>query len=274
VWRRARLCVNADTGSAGWLRSGGALSRGGIVRAVRDIAGFDPTFDFRSDAGGDDPDSTSPTLRDYHMLLWSKPLPDGAYFELDDITAGAYLHHRSEHGEFFLASDAAIPTFIRYLRIPDFVRLIPKSQRDEFDTITYQMGGMMLFPGNKIDGKQTINGAKGFNRQICDRLDLTVECIRQHYQHNLEGNNPLADVLSRYGDFFALFEDFGGFVDFFLLQDLVSDDFSSVRFFMPHEGLGTSPLPSTLDSYQVYRKSAVEFVEARNRRMTDYAARR
>ena len=40
------------------------------------FGGFDPTFDFRTEAGGEDPDSTSPTLRAYHKLLWSKPLAE------------------------------------------------------------------------------------------------------------------------------------------------------------------------------------------------------
>jgi hypothetical protein len=34
----------------------------------------------------------------------------------------------------------------------------------------------------------------------------------------------------RYRDFFALFESFRGYVDFFLLQDLVTDDYSGVTF--------------------------------------------
>jgi hypothetical protein len=148
---------------------------------VSDIGGFDPTFDFSTDAGGGDPDSTSPTLRAYHRLLWSKPLPSGASFDLDDTTLRAYLHHGSERGEFRLTSDAAVPTFIKYPEMTDIIRLVPESEREVFDTTTYQMGGMMLFPGNKIDGKQTINGAKGFHPQIRDRLDVTVECIRQHY---------------------------------------------------------------------------------------------
>jgi hypothetical protein len=242
-----------------------------IVRDMGDIGGFDPTFDFRTEAGGGDLDSTSRTLRAYHKLLWSKPLPSGTSFNLDDTTPGAYLHHRSERGEFRLASDAAIPTFIRYQGMTDIIRFIPASEREEFDTITYQMGGMMLFPGNKIDGKQTINGAKGFHPRIRDRLDLTVECIRQRY---LKGSSPLAEVLDRYEDFFDLFENFGGYVDFFLLQDLVSDDLSLVRFFSPHAGFRSSPLPSTPASFQDYRLNAIAFVQARNRRMTDYAARR
>jgi hypothetical protein len=93
---------------------------------------------------------------------------------------------------------------------------------------------------------------------------------------NLLAGSPLRwrRFLIRYGDFFALFEDFGGYVDFFLLQDLVSDGVSTVRFFMPYAGFGASPLPSTLDSYQDYRLSAIAFVEARNRRMAEYAASR
>ena len=41
---------------------------------------IDITFDMRTDANGGDPDTTSPTLRRYHKLLWSRPLPNGADF--------------------------------------------------------------------------------------------------------------------------------------------------------------------------------------------------
>ena len=62
-------------------------------------------------------------------------------------------------------------------------------------------------------------------------------------------------------------------LQFLLLQDLVSDDLSSVRFFMRYEGFGASPLPSSVDRYRDYRLRAIAFVQARNRRMTDYLDR-
>ena len=64
---------------------------------------IDITFDFRSDTPGypkRDPDTVSPTLRRYHKLLCSKPLPSGVVFELVDTTPRAYLHHSSQLGEF------------------------------------------------------------------------------------------------------------------------------------------------------------------------------
>ena len=67
---------------------------------------IDITFDFRTDARGGDPDSTSPTLRKYHQLLWSKPLPNGMPFYLNSNSPGKYLYHQSELGEFTLTSDA------------------------------------------------------------------------------------------------------------------------------------------------------------------------
>lgn len=64
---------------------------------------IDTSFDFRTDTPpGKDPDSHSPKLKAYHKLLWSKTLPNGKAFNLDDTKARAYLHHRSELGEFFL----------------------------------------------------------------------------------------------------------------------------------------------------------------------------
>ena len=67
---------------------------------------IDTTFNVYSDSNGGDPDTASPTLRKYHKILWSKPLPNGVLFELRDDKNGAYLYHKSELGEFLLGSDA------------------------------------------------------------------------------------------------------------------------------------------------------------------------
>ena len=142
---------------------------------------IDTTFDFRSDSPpGKDPDKFSPTLRKYHKLLWSKPLPSGVVFELVDTTPGVYLHHRSQLGEFWLASDAVIPTFRKEARLSHVIEQIPE-ELSTFMRIGYTIGGMMLFPGNRVGGRMTINGARGFHPRIKDRFDLTVECIRRHY---------------------------------------------------------------------------------------------
>jgi hypothetical protein len=104
-------------------------------------------------------------------------------------------------------------------------------------------------------------GARGFNRRIADRFDLTLECIRRHY---LDQGSPLGETLSRYREFFALFESFGGYVDFFMLQDLVSADGSAVKFFTPFDDFNDSPVPTDGDAYMEYRRMSIEFVEARN----------
>ena len=228
---------------------------------------IDTTFDFRSDTPpGKDPDAFSPTLREYHKLLWSKPLAGGVVFELIDSTPAAYLHHKSEIGEFFLASDAAVPSFTREYKIAPIIDQIPVEELDVFNKIGYTIGGMMIVPGNRIGRKMTINGTRGFHPRIKDRFDLTVECIRRHY---LKENSPLSDPLERYADFFRLFEDFRGFVDFFLLQDMVAEDFSAVKFFTPFDGFEKSPLPSTKEAYIAYKQFALEFIEARNRRILE-----
>src|SRR5271166_2988709 len=72
---------------------------------------------------------------------------------------------------------------------------------------------------------------------------------------------------ARYRDFFALFEDFSGYVEFFLLQDLVTDDCCAVRFFMPFDDFNTSSVPRDSDAYKEYRHLSIEFIKARNRRI-------
>ncbi|TFD20879.1 hypothetical protein E3T37_09845 [Cryobacterium sp. TMT2-10] len=225
---------------------------------------IDTAFDVRSDASGRDPDQYSPTLRRYHQFLWSKPLPGGAPFTLDASTPGAYLHHRSDLGEFSLASDTIIHTFSSWIRMADIIAQVDVEDRAAFHRIGRTIGGTILFPGNRVEGKPTINGARGMHPRIRDRFDLTLECIRRHYQ---SAPSPLEDTLLRYADFFGLFEDFRGYVDFFLLQDLVRPDYSAVEFFTPFENFTTSALPRSLTGYEQYRTETVGFVQARNGRI-------
>ena len=105
-----------------------------------------------------------------------------------------------------------------------------------------------------MDGKRTINVVRAFHLS-----DLTVECIRRH---DLVEHSPLGDVLARYEDFFGLFGDFSGYVEFSHLQDLVTDDSSAVRFCMPFEDFRGSPLPGTLDVYLEYHQRATHFMES------------
>jgi hypothetical protein len=69
-----------------------------------------------------------------------------------------------------------------------------------------------------------------------------------------------------------LFEDFGGYVEFFMLQDLVTDDRSAVRFFMPFDDFNTPSVPKDGDTHKEYRHLSIEFIEARNRRIRRRAA--
>jgi hypothetical protein len=78
--------------------------------------------------------------------------------------------------------------------------------------------------------------------------------------------------LTRYRDFFALFKSFSGYVNFFLLQDLVTDDCSAVMFFMPFDDFKTPSVPADDDTYREYRRRSIEFIDARNRRIHRHAA--
>jgi len=76
-----------------------------------------------------------------------------------------------------------------------------------------------------------------------------------------------ADERARYATFFGLFEDFRGYIDFFFLQDLVTDDHSSVRFWAPFDNFTTSPFLADIDAYLRYRSKMFRWVDARNQRI-------
>lgn len=223
---------------------------------------IDIEFDYRSDSNGKDPDLYSPTLKQHHKLLWAKPLPSGQIFSLEE-DLGHYLVHRSELGEFSLSSDTISNSLRHQKGMKEIIDLVPSDQLDAFQALGATAGAVTLFPGKKVDGGLTINVARGFIRSIGDRFDLTLECIRRHY---LGESSPLGSTFDRYASFFDLFGDFNGYVEFFLLQDLVVQD--SVRFFLPFDGnFASKAHPSNLAEYQRYMASTMDFVEARRRRI-------
>lgn len=229
---------------------------------------IDDNFDIRSDSQGGDPDKHSNTLHGYHLLLWSKPLPDGQVLQLEDARPDDYLRHNSDLGEFFLSSDQIIHTFDYYESMRHLVTQIPQAERDHFAYRGSTVGGTILFPSRQVAGKYTINQARGTHPRLRDRFDLTLECIRRHYEG---GESPLSEVLERYATFFALFDDFRGYVEFWLLQDLVDRDLAEVRFFTDWKDFSDPPVPRTLEEYLAYREQVLSFVDARNARIASYA---
>jgi hypothetical protein len=124
----------------------------------------------------------------------------------------------------------------------------------------------MVFPRNRVNGKWTINQARGCTRSIGDRFDLTLECIWRHY---INETSPLTNVLARYTPFFKLFSDFRGYVEFFFLHDLVSNDCCRVNISQPYDDFNGSPIPSRVTEYKAYETDAIRFIDARNRRILD-----
>lgn len=226
------------------------------------------TFNVYTDARGGDPDSTSPTLRAYHKTLWSKPLPNGKTFELSE-KSGVYLYHNSALGEFFLGSDAITHSYKHQKRKHWLTKQIPNEVAELFDTGA-TIGAYIIFPKNRIDNKLTINQARGVNSLIDDRFDLTLECIRLFY---LGQKSPLYDTFLRYQTFFDLFDSFTGYVNFFLLQDLV-DETQNVKFYLPFDDFKSKPTFSDIDEYLRYKKGVMNFIKSRNKRIEPYARHR
>jgi hypothetical protein len=142
---------------------------------------------------------------------------------------------------------------------------LPPADIDALNTITYTIGGMILWPGNPIDRRWTINQARGCIRRIADRFDLTVECVHRHYEDDT--THPLADVFRRYQDFFG---SFAGYVDFWLLDDLVDAD-GDVKLFLPSEDFTLAAVPANLADYLAFCEYTIEFVTARNERIRHLA---
>lgn len=214
-----------------------------------------------------DADKYSTVLQDYHHFLWSKQLPNGALFQLEKLNNACLLRYSHPLGVMVLSSDRAVATFTRWKRIQHIISKIPRSKLDDFNNTTETIGGIIIWPSTKVDGKSTINGERGFNRKICDRLDLTIECIRRYYVNQ---SSPLHETFKRYDEFFKLFIDFKGYIDFFLLQDFVNYDYTETSIAPPFDNFESSPVPSTEEEYLAYMEHTTNLINARNIRINAY----
>ena len=241
---------------------------------------IDVDFDFTSDspgywdgfwkrnnglgAGGTDPDSASETLQEYHRILWSRKLPNGEWMKLKTGQGPNYLTWK----DYRFGSDSIIVSF-RYERNRELIEQVKhnigdyKKYYESFLRRAYTIGGMIIFP--KHPG--SINQHRGRSRLIADRWDLTLECIRRFY---LGQESPLKDALNEDRDFFGLFLDFKGYVDYFFLQDSVSEDYSSVNIWCGDSQFLKDGLPETVEEYFTFIDSELDFLDKRNKRIQYY----
>ncbi len=224
------------------------------------LGDIDITYDVQLDSGGKDPDSASKTLRTYQQLLWSKKLPNGEMMNLE-IEKGCLKWKNMWFG-----SDSITASFLHYRfplkeyvekNIPNFVQF-----KKDYWHKTYTIGGEIIFPMVRW----SMNQARGCSIKICDRWDLTLECIRRYY---VGEPSPLDKALEKSRDFFSLFVDFKGYVDFFLLQDCVDNDYN-VKFWLETPLFVSMPMPKDLDEYYRWIDSQLDFVAKRGLRIANY----
>lgn len=246
---------------------------------------IDITFDFTTDSkgywdgfwergdglgvGGSDPDKASATLRTYHQQLWSKHLPNGETMKLEKGKLADYDYLTWKNMRF--GSDSVIVSFryYNYRYIIDQVFETKSNYKGFYEALirkAYTIGGMLIFPKHQ----NSMNQSKGTNRKIADRLDLTLECIRLYY---LRKESPLYKTIERDKEFFDLFIDFKGYIDFFLLQDAVSEDYKSVNIWDGKGDFIEDGLPKTLEAYYSFLDKEFDFLEKRNKRIEEYSTR-
>lgn len=241
---------------------------------------IDTTFDFTTDSykywegfwerknglgeGGSDPDSSSCTLQEYHRILWSKELPNG---EKMDLRAGSGSNYLT-WDNFRFGSDSIITSF-RYLSYSYMIEQVKnrvgdyKAFYEDFIHRSYTIGGMIIFPKHR----NSMNQVRGTTKAIADRWDLTLECIRRYFEGT---DSPLTDVITSDAGFYDLFVDFKGYVDFFFLQDCVSEDYAEVNIWEGDSSFIRNGLPDTIDGYMSYIDNEMRFLQNRNNRIKEF----
>ena len=229
---------------------------------------------------GLDPDKYSRILKEYHMCIWSNRKINSREFIVKDGYLNEMIFNNGEH-EIIFTPDSINNIFQnsrrKYNSRPEKEIVLEycskdlelKKLVDEFNAFDYTIGSSLIFP-IKIDGQSicwTMNRARGILYKIHDRIDLTLKCIKMYYENSSE-DNPLLSCLNKNKVFFDLFGDFKTYVDFFLLNDLVDENYDVIYF--DSECSFSNPFPSNIEKYKEYLKSNIDFIDKRNKRINEW----
>lgn len=94
-----------------------------------------------------------------------------------------------------------------------------------------------------------------------------MECIRRYYNGQ---TSPLYDTIKADCKFYDLFVDFKGYVDFFFLQDAVTDDYSKVIIWCGDGSFTKSGLLKAIEEYFVFIEREFDFLNKWNNRIKNY----
>ncbi len=242
---------------------------------------IDVGFDFTSDAqgywngfwntkygrGGCDPDLDSPKELEYSRIVWSRKLPNGGFLDLRPsgkryVWNGHRLSNDSITASFRHAGGRPVIDAVMQEMGDGF-----RPYMEDYIRTSWTIGGIIVFPiPEKVPGQpriQSMNQARGIHPKIKDRFDLTLECIRLHYDGE---QSLLSKSIESCRWFFDLFVDFQGYVDFFLLQDCVEKDYGAVRIWRGDK-LGCDPLPADVNEYKDWIENQKTFVKNRAERI-------
>lgn len=210
-----------------------------------------------------DPDLNSEILQKAHTMSWSRTLPNGQEMSLKpkkEKEEDGWVLKWGDDNRY--GSDIIVTSFISYnwkeKKCDMFIKEIENTE--EFYR---NIGSFTIFPKHE----NSINQSRG-RSPIYDRFDLTLECIRKYYNQQ---ESLLSDVLKNDSNFFQLFNNFKGYVDFFCFQDLVDDDYTRVRDLMRggfvNEKSFASPLPENVAEYEQWMNNQLKFVKERTKRI-------
>ena len=129
-------------------------------------------------------------------------MPCGQKLELDDRLVG-FIGKK----EYWFSGDSIVHSFSRWAKYQHIISKIEPGIIEHFIHIGYTIAGNIIFPANVPKGKMSINQKRGMLAKICDRFDLTLECIRRYY---LGIESPLYSCLDNFKPFFDAFVDFQG----------------------------------------------------------------
>ncbi len=222
---------------------------------------IDIEYDYRLDSKCGDPDNDSPKLYKIQSLLWNKEISKNITLNLSIFNKNSGRLLLKNNLTDNLSSDRMCPHYVgKYNGKLD--GWLSEFEKEKFQHKVRTIGGHIVFPAHRKDGF-TINQARGVNRKISDRFDLTLECFRRFY---INEQSPLTSTLKRYSEFFKLFRDFKGYTDFFMLQDFIENE-TKVKFLLPFDDFNRSALPENKEEYVNYMNATIKLIDKRNERI-------
>lgn len=166
-----------------------------------------------------------PTLHEDMVKFWNKRIKEDVFKKIGELKCDEYISELVGEKTINLTCDFIGPS----IYIAKNKRGMSMADILEYYIPSREFGGHMIWPSKEIEirSNSTIKKSINMARSYCfkERIDYTLFGIKKWYEGSEKSVEVFRNVLNGNENWLKQFKGFQGFIDFFMLNAFVSDEY-------------------------------------------------